>query len=209
MRDVSSTNGSISYGETSWTSGDASDIVKGKTSYKQLISRANNVDIKSVINYYNIDTSCNYLVCPFKHHQGGRETSGSFKIYENTNSFYCFGCKSGGYCCDFVSLMESIPKLDAAKRIINLFKTSYTHNSDNSDNTQESNDSKLQIMLMFSKCVRYFNHCFSDSESKKFIELRCEAYDKIYPCCKSNEALKYLVEQLNSQIEEYISCHIS
>lgn len=50
--------------------------------------------------------------CPF--HQ---EEDGSFTIYTNTNTFYCFGCRSGGSVIDFIMKLEGINFEQAVRRL--------------------------------------------------------------------------------------------
>lgn len=49
------------------------------------------------------------------------EKTASFKIYKNTNSWYCFWCKKWGNAVDFISEMEDISKREAFKKLIILY----------------------------------------------------------------------------------------
>ena len=54
---------------------------------------------------------CNYMgLCPFH-----SEKTPSFCVYQNTNSFYCFGCGVGGDIIQFVMLAENLCYPDAVE----------------------------------------------------------------------------------------------
>ena len=83
------------------------------------------VDIKSVpiwiviwkymkVPKYNNRNVC----CPFPHH---KDSSPSFRIYEKTNSFYCFGCGCSWNVVNFIALMEDTTTKEAYKRFISIF----------------------------------------------------------------------------------------
>lgn len=74
------------------------------------------ISIKDIINYYNISIKRNIILCPFH-----SEKTPSLVIYENTNSWYCWGCKSGGTIIDFVMKKENLDKLNSAKWINDKF----------------------------------------------------------------------------------------
>src|SRR3984957_15973216 len=88
---------------------------------KVLIRKANSVDIVSIFRQYDlkIDEYLTKCFCPFPFH---RERTASFKYYKDTNSFYCFGCKSGGGPVEFVALIGSIDKREAAEKIVSKFE---------------------------------------------------------------------------------------
>lgn len=50
--------------------------------------------------------------CPFH-----TEKTASFKIYQNNNSFYCFGCGAGGDQINFVAKMLNLSYYEALKRV--------------------------------------------------------------------------------------------
>jgi hypothetical protein len=212
MRNVPSTTGSFSYGETSWEAGDVAETSAGKAFYKELIAKANSVPIIRVLKFYGVKVDAIHCttVCPFKSHKGGRETTASFKFYEETNSFFCFGCKIGGqrsHACEFVAAMEGISRSKAAQKIINLF-------SDDVDPTAEYVDGsslseQLEIMMDFSNTVREFRKSYLDKESQDFIEKRCAVYDELNARrTMDNETLRSVIEHLKEQIKVYISCHM-
>lgn len=205
MRNLPSTTGSLSYGETSWTTGNPSAVVEGKAAEQDLIAKANSVPLFRVLRYYNVKvvpSHVNSTICPFKHHKGGRERTGSFYFYPETNSFYCHGCKTGGmhrHAVAFIAAFEAITFVKAAQKIISLF-------SDDVDPSAEFSDGpnlpeQLEIMMEFSDAVREFRKNYLDEESQYFIENTCKAYDELNARHDmDNESLRLLVFKLKEQI---------
>lgn len=50
-----------------------------------------------------------------------KDNSPSFHIYEETNSFYCFGCHKWWNAINFVAEIENITTKEAFKKIVNLY----------------------------------------------------------------------------------------
>ncbi|MCP4523673.1 MAG: hypothetical protein GY828_05675 [Candidatus Gracilibacteria bacterium] len=50
-----------------------------------------------------------------------RDKSASLRIYENNNSFYCFGCHKGGNILNLISEIEGITTKEAYKKLLNLY----------------------------------------------------------------------------------------
>jgi len=81
------------------------------------------VDIKSIpivkviSMYIRLPSNLNRNIrCPFH-----KEKTGSFRIYKNTNSFYCFWCHKGWDIVKFISLYEKITSKEAFKKAVNLY----------------------------------------------------------------------------------------
>ncbi len=202
MRNLSSANGSFSYGETSWEDGDSPDSIARKK-YQDLIGKANSVPIIKVFSLYSLrlDEVNRKITCPFKSHKGGRESTASFYYYPHTNTYWCYGCKQGSHPVDFVTYMDGCTRVKAAKKILEKF------NSDiDPDLFVDKNDfhESLKIMLTFSNFVRDFRYNFSDEKSTKFIEQNCQMYDNITTKHNlNNEALKLVVDRLIENINKY------
>ena len=49
-------------------------------------------------------------LCPFHN-----ERTPSFTVYPNTNSFYCYGCQSGGDVVTFIKTAENLDYIEAVK----------------------------------------------------------------------------------------------
>lgn len=70
-------------------------------------------DIERVVSgYVQLKKKGRYLVglCPFH-----SEKSGSFFIYPQTQSFYCFGCGAGGDVITFIRRIENLEYMEAVK----------------------------------------------------------------------------------------------
>jgi hypothetical protein len=211
MRDLPNSAGSFGYGETSGETGDNATPASGKAFFKDLIRRANTVPMVRVFKFYGVrvDSVHNKSVCPFKSHKGGRENTASFKYYEDTNSFYCFGCKVGGqqsHACEFIAAMDGISRAKAAYKILSLFESDIDDTAEVFDGQNLSE--QLEIMMDFANSVREFRKVYLDKESQDFIEKRCEVYDELNAKrVMDNETLRSVVEHLKEQINFYKSCH--
>jgi DNA primase len=202
MRELSSTSGSFSYGETSWEAGDSSDSSE-RSKYQDLINKANAVPILKVFQLYNlkIDDINRKITCPFKSHKGGRESTASFYYYPHTNTYWCYGCKQGSHPVDFVMNMEGSTRVKSAKKILERLNSEVDQDLflDKSDFNET-----LQIMLKFSNLVREFRINFNDEKSFKFIEENCKLYDNITSKHNlNNEALRLVVDKLSENINKY------
>ena len=75
------------------------------------------VSINTILQHYSLIVNRdNKISCPF--HQ---EKTPSLVIYNNTNSWYCWGCSIGGTVIDFIMKMENLDKLQAAKLLNDRF----------------------------------------------------------------------------------------
>jgi len=211
MHNVSNTTGFDGYGETSGETGDSSGALTGKAFYQDLIRKANTVPILLIFKHYGLNLSAynRRAVCPFKSHKGGRESSGSFWYYPETNTYCCFGCKQGSTGCNFVSIMDGVIVSQAAFKIINLFNGNVNIVDDDNNLSKEDFSEKLEIMLDFSNTVRDFYQSFFDEKSHAYIEEVCSIYDRVNLTHKKldNEALRRIVEKLKKRIAFYTSCH--
>jgi hypothetical protein len=187
-------------GKVSWEDGDTRSPSEREDC--DLIKKANTIPITQIFNQYNLLLDDNKkMICPFSYHKGGKERSASFYYYSNTNTFWCFGCNTGRYPCDFVAAIEGIPKIDAAKKIL-----SSNMNSIQLEIEELSNN--LDIMISFSNSVREFYQCYNDPQSINFIEKVCKAYDSLnLKYGLNDEALTSIIQQLEQSIEQYICRH--
>lgn len=190
------------------TSGDTGNIAKaftdvGKNFYKELINSANSIPILNIFKYYglNIDAVNRKIICPFPGHKSGNEITGSFMYYPDTNTFWCFGCKIGVACCDFVANMDGINKVKAANKILSIFNSDDVELSEiNRINYSE----RLDIMIEFSTTIRDFRNIYCDEKSFEFIENICLVYDQLNVKHNlTNEALKSITDQLKQKIALY------
>jgi len=82
------------------------------------------IDIKSIPiteiiwMYIKLDGNINRNIhCPLH-----KDNSPSFKIYKNTNSFYCFWCHKWWNAVNFIAEIENTSTTEAFKKLINLYK---------------------------------------------------------------------------------------
>lgn len=207
MRDLSNTTGSDGYGEVPGETGDSSAPSQGKAFYQELIGKANTVPIIRLFKHYGLrlDEGNRKTVCPIPTHKGGRENSASFYYYPHTNTFWCFGCKTGVGCCDLVAAMEHISKAKAAFKIIEWFSEDV---DEDGVLDRENFSERLEIMMDFANVVRQFRQSYFDENAHAFIEYVCSVYDDLHAKHKTldNEALRRMVEQLKAKISSYKPC---
>lgn len=204
MRTLSDNTGSDGYGEAPGEARNTSAPSPGKAFYQELISKANTVPITRVFKHYNLhlDEHNRKITCPIPSHKGGRENSASFYYYPHTNTFWCFGCKTGIGCCDLVAAMDGISKAKAAFRLLEWFADDVDEDGilDNGSFSE-----RLEIMLDFSSAVREFRATAIDEKSIAHIEHICSVYDRINLRLKiDNEGLRRLVAELKKEIKSYI-----
>lgn len=206
MCPVPNTSRSDSDGQTPGETGDTSTSFTGKDYYQELISKANTVPIVKLFKHYNIhlDSHNKKSTCPFKSHKGGRERSGSFYYYPETNSFYCFGCKIGGqyaHGCEFMAAMDGITKVQAAYKILQQYASDVDE-----DNIYDPEDfeERLKIMMDFSNTVREFYLTYPTEEAGVYVEAACKKFDTLNLRKKlNNEALQRVV----GLFKEYITLY--
>lgn len=73
-------------------------------------------NIRSVIEHY-IDITGDKCCCPFH-----KERTPSLNIFDDTNSFYCFGCGQSGDEIEFVKEYKGLGFLDAVKEVCSILK---------------------------------------------------------------------------------------
>src|SRR6185369_7708626 len=175
----------------------------GKAFYQDLIQKANTVPIIRVFKHYGLrlDERNRKIICPIPSHKGGRENSPSFYYYPETNTFWCFGCKTGVGCTDLVAAMDNTSKAKAAFKILEWF-------GDDVDEDKildrENFSERLEIMMDFSNTVREFRRSYFDEKAIAHIDDVCSVYDTENLKHKlDNEALRRLVEYLKEEIKSY------
>lgn len=92
----------------------------------KIISNVNIIDVLSALglDYSVCDTGdfTHRLKCPLPVHRFGNERTASLFVSEKSNSFYCFGCNSGGRVIEFVSLYMGKPYHESLKWLSDLSK---------------------------------------------------------------------------------------
>ena len=75
--------------------------------------------IKTVLKTYNLTADKNGMLhCPFH-----EDKKPSLKIYENTNTFYCFGCGATGDQIEFIQKKRSFDRLSCRNKIPSNYKS--------------------------------------------------------------------------------------
>lgn len=198
MQQVLNTAGSVSQFETSWEDGGSQKPFRDFGEQKSLIQKANSLPLASIFEYYKIDCGEHNkkICCPFRSHNGGKESTPSFLFYPTTNSFFCFGCKAGIKACDFVAEYEEIERHEAAQRILDLF------DGDAGEFMEpEAYEDKLKIMMEFSNVVRDVMQSMPFKVVK--IEKICKAYDDLNQKHNLNaNALKSVTDKLLARIQK-------
>jgi DNA primase len=192
-------------GETSSQNRSIAKDTSNRSYYKELIKSANCVNITFIFKYYkvNLNSSNRKTTCPFPFHKGGCEHTASFMYYPSTNTYHCFGCKTGNTCVDFVSNMEGISKIDSALKILDTFNDCDTVEEELL--IGQDFPKRLDIMVKFSDIIREFRLSHNDEKSNKFIENICFSFDKVFFKHKdlSNDAVNLLVDKLVKKINSY------
>jgi len=207
MRPLSDSTGPISDSETPGETGDIAEAFTGQDFYQNLVDRANTVPIQRIFKLYGVRVNeyARTTTCPFKHHKGGRESTPSFWYYPDTNSFWCYGCKTGARPVDFVAHMDGCKRGTAADKILELF-------GDEVDEdrilTKEDSKEHLEIMMSLSESIREFRQKHTDDRAFEFIEYQCRVYDDLNSKFKKleNEALRRIVQEIKEEISSYTPC---
>ena len=203
MSELFDQTGPVSYGESPRTTGNTQSSPDRQKFDQTIIFKANSVPIIHVLKHYGvrIDPYSNKAVCPFKSHKNGRESTASFKVYEDTNTFKCFGCGRGGKLTHFVCGMDSCNPENAARKILQLFAT----HADAELLTDDVNPSeKLELMVKFSSTVFDFRQSHNSEHAEQFIEYICWVYDRANELhAYDNEGLRRLVEHCTDHISIY------
>ena len=85
---------------------------------------ANAVPIRDVIrDFAGVNTIRKHgnIACPFH-----KDQKPSFSFYDNTNSFYCWSCKTNGTPINFLMELLGLTAEGAAKELVDKYNLSYT-----------------------------------------------------------------------------------
>lgn len=117
--------------------------------------------IETVLNHYGLQTNRNHMLkCPFH-----EEKESSLKIYPNTNTFNCFGCKANGDTIEFIQLKEKCSKHEAltkATAMINPTETKPLPTKPKEEPT--SREEKIQLLT---KLFGYFRGAINNSKPSR------------------------------------------
>jgi DNA primase len=169
---------------------------------KQTIDKANTANLLDILHKHNvnIDTYNRKACCPFPFHKGGNERSGSFTYYANTNSFNCYGCKTGGGPVEFIEAYSNhtLNKYNAAISIINNYAIHITK-------TIERSANHYNIYLEFSHLVRGFIIQNKDnSQAIDYAEYVSSTFDSLRKNLPLEpEGVNRLYTVLKKKLEDY------
>jgi DNA primase len=199
MRTLSNTSRSASPSNEPGKVGHIKPAIEDDQS-KRIKAKANSVPLKLIFDHYGVKITKynNIIICPLKRHKGGRENSPSFRFYPETNTFYCYGCKAGIKCCNFVAEVENISVLDAAYRILDCFGSEASQ--DENLEIEIDHTERLEVLLDFSNMMRdSIRHSSCDEKALNRMETLARAFEKANTVHKlDNEALKSLVLKIKS-----------
>jgi hypothetical protein len=205
MQSLSSRSGSCDYSEEQSDFGDASSPAERRQYFAELIAKANTVPLPEVMRKYGflVDAYNRKIPCPFKFHQNGNERTASFWYYPDTNSFYCFGCKSSRSASDFVALYDGVSRSKAASKIIESFSSEVSDDWEVSFNSQE----QQEMVIAFSNTIR---SAIRDCPGKLAdVEMITGAFDMItekYPQLDL-DGTKRLIAKMTEKLEA--TCRLS
>lgn len=181
---------------------DLTTAFTAKDDYEEIVKKAESVSITKLFKYYGIgiDQFNRKCTCPFPKHKGGRESTASFYYYHDTNTFWCFGCKTGTTSVDLVSNMEGYNKLQSSLKILNLFNDDSFQIELNKD-VQDSYKEKNDLIFALSEKIREMLLTMPQNQEK--IEEICYSFDKMNDKYELDlNALKYVIEKINFKLEE-------
>lgn len=105
----------------------------------------NRTDMKSVaVHYGYAPNRSGYICCPFH-----SDKTPSLKLYQD--SFYCFGCNTGGSVLDFVMKLYDMSVLEAAKKLNSDLSLGVDTSGDISIKPSENVVSTSQMLMHYDK----------------------------------------------------------
>lgn len=101
-------------------------------------------------------------LCPFHN-----EKTPSFTVYPESQSFYCFGCGSGGDAVTFLRKIENLDYIDAVKALVD--KAGMTM-PDEGGYDKTISDKRRRILEANRAAARYFHSCLMAPEGREALE---------------------------------------
>lgn len=176
----------------------------GTNFVKEQIKQANTVPIILLLNAYGIKVSpqTKHICCPFSSlHNKGKDRTPSFTIYTHTNSFWCFGCKTGSSCVDFVINLKGLKPLAAAQEIIAIANGAHI---DPFEFSSLDFSEKMETLMNFATRIRQTMNEQSNQKDINFLEEVCSVLDTLntkYKKTMTNETLLAIVDKLIRKVE--------
>ncbi|MBP3323427.1 MAG: DNA primase [Clostridia bacterium] len=121
-------------------------------------------DINDIISsYVNLKRRGKNLVglCPFHN-----EKTGSFTVYPENGSFYCFGCHAGGDVITFIMKIENLDYIEAVKFLAG--RAGLKMPEDGVDDSLSK--LKTRVLEINRETARFYHSCLMSEEGKKGLE---------------------------------------
>lgn len=202
MQPLHDKSGSASESSSSGQGGGFTDPSGRKVDIRSLVVQANTIPLATILGSYGqrVDEYNRRIRCPF--HMSGNERTPSFWYYPETNTFHCFGCKVSGRPVEYVSLAESLTKLEAAINIIERWGAQVNSAHQFSEIKNAYVD---KILLDFSDYIRTFiKRNESSSEATMYVENLCYSFDKMnHKYDLNNDGLTALIDKIKNRLETY------
>lgn len=193
MCKISSEDRSIGGSPSEWETGDfGQNSTYDREVIKDIFNKANSINIIELISKYISLHGQIKIICPFKDHKGGRESTPSFYIYPESNSFWCFGCKTGRKPVDFLSKIENISKYQAALKIIENSEYDFIIDYD------DSHDGKLKELIEFSDFLNIKSQIYGVEYMEKYSKI-FDDLNKKYDL--NTEAIKVAISKIKELME--------
>ena len=185
---------STSNSETSRQVRSHGEAYEGEAAYKDPIEDANNTPILEILKIYGVvfQNGIKKTICPLPDH---KDKTPSFLYYPDTNSFYCFGSKSGSKPVDFVSKMERVERHIAAQIILENNFSVY------SDIAGSGFSNRIDTLISFSEKIRnlitiYPNRLSEIEEYTKVLDDLNVRYNL------TDESTKMIINKLNEKMSQ-------
>lgn len=179
-------------------------MFNGKVSFSskenEFLLKANSIDFFLFLRNLKIEVPQDKkIICPFYFHKSGLERTPSLYLYPDTNSFYCFGCQTGGGPADFLSALKNISKGEAIEEILSIHQEGYLPDYDSLSVSTELQN----LILNFNSSIRINLSSVRDNFSKKEkIEEVIKIYDTITQKYNLNfDGYLKLIEKLNIKLQ--------
>jgi len=112
-----------------------------------------NLKIVDVVKFYTVQkvNQQNKMLCPFHD-----EKTASFAIYPDTNSYYCFGCESGGDVIRFVEKFRQVEFKEAIQILTDDFGVDVALDDKKLKQQQKIREKKQKLEKIYHVAVDYF-----------------------------------------------------
>ena len=100
-------------------------------------------------------------LCPFHN-----EKTPSFTVYPESNSFYCFGCGTGGDVISFVRRMENLDYIEAVKSVAQMVGMSMPE--DGYDDTLSKQ--RMKLLSANREAARFYHECLMNPKNKAALD---------------------------------------